>query len=75
MKWILSVPIEGPLVDDNTWSLGKDTLALKIPGNPSHIWSTHGSFFRHTNWEDLRIFLRSCPSNRPRFLEILPFLV
>jgi len=62
-KWIPSALIEEHLADDNTWSLGRDTLVPKILGNLSHIWFMHISFFEHTNWEDLRIFLRSHPSN------------
>jgi len=58
MRWIPSALIEDHPVDDNIWSLGKDILVLKIPGNPSHIWLTHVSFFEPTSWEDQRIFLR-----------------
>jgi len=62
-RWIPSVPIEDSLVNDNIWSLGKATPALKILGNPSHIWLMLGSFFEHTNWDGQRIFLRLHPSN------------
>jgi len=57
MRWIPSALTEDRQVDDNIWSLGKDILALKTLGNLSHTWSTHVSFFAHTNWADQRIFL------------------
>jgi len=68
------VPTEDRPANDNIWSRGKDILTLKIPGNPSHIWLMHGSFFEHTNWADLRIFLWSHPSNHPR-LQVTLLLV
>jgi len=58
MRWIPSVLIEEHLVDDNTWSHGKDIPAPKILGNLNHTWFTHVSFFEHTNWADQRTFLR-----------------
>jgi len=58
MRWILSALTEEHLVDDNTWSRGRDTLVPKILGNPNHTWFTHASFFERTNWVDQRIFLR-----------------
>ena len=67
-KWIPSVLTEEHLVDGSTWSLGKDTLAPKILGNPNHIWFMHVSFFEHTSWEDLRIFQWSLPFRHPQFL-------
>jgi len=57
MRWIPSALTEERLADDNIWSLGKDTLAPKILGNPNHIWFTHVSFFGRTSWADRRIFL------------------
>jgi len=58
MRWIPSTLTEDRQVDGNTWSLGKDILVPKTLGNPNHTWFMHVSFFAHTNWADLRIFLR-----------------
>jgi len=49
MRWTTSTPTEDPLVNTNTWFLGKAIHTLRTLGNQNHIWEMLTSSYKHTS--------------------------